>query len=90
DVFAGAVRGDDLVVRWTSSEVLVVLAGVGRSVARCVAERIRAVVETRAGNGIAVSGAVTELRANDSFEDVIAKAAERLQNAAQDGDPELA
>jgi GAF domain-containing protein len=80
EILAAAVRGNDLVIRWTSSEVLLILAGVHRSVARRVAERIRGVVQTRAANRIAVLDAVTELRADDSVEDAIARAAGRLQN----------
>ena len=90
DVLASAVRGNDLVIRWTTSEVLVVLVGVCCDVAARVAERIRGAVERRAANRIAVSGDVTKLRATDSFEEVIAKAAERLQNTAQDGRPRIA
>ena len=80
DILVAAVRGNDLVIRWTSSEVLLILAGVQRSVARRVAERIRGIVQTRAANRIAVLDAVTELRADDSVEDAIARAAGRLQN----------
>jgi GAF domain-containing protein/GGDEF domain-containing protein len=80
EMLVAAVRGDDLVVRWTSSEVLLMLAGVHRSIARRVAERIRGVVQTRVANRIAVLDAVTELRADDSVEDAIARAAGRLQN----------
>jgi GGDEF domain-containing protein len=74
DVLASAVRGNDVVIRWTTSEVLVVLAGVCGGVAERVAERIRGVVETRSANRIAVSGDVTELRTTDSLEDIVERA----------------
>jgi CheY-like chemotaxis protein len=90
DVFAAAVRGNDTVIRWTSAEVLVVLAGVERTVAEQVAERIRGAVETRTANMIAVSGAVTDLRAADSFEDTVSRAAKRLQKTLRDGRPRIA
>ena len=80
DILAGLVRGDDVVIRWTSSEVLVVLTGVDRGIARRVAKRIGGAAETKVADGIAITGAVTELRAADSFADTVAKAAERLQN----------
>jgi CheY-like chemotaxis protein len=89
DLLAGAVRGDDVVVRRTNSEVVVVLAGVDRGDARRVAERIRSVVETKAAKGIGLSGAVTELRTTDSFDEIVARAAERLQQDAQDGHPRI-
>jgi CheY-like chemotaxis protein len=90
EALARAVRGNDLVVRWTDSAVLLVLTGVGGGVARRVAERVRTVVEMNAANRIAVSGAVTELRTIDSFEATVARAAERLRVAVQDGQPRIA
>jgi CheY-like chemotaxis protein len=75
DIFVGAVRGNDVVVRWTSAEVLVVLVGVDRSGAERVAERIRGAVEMRAANEIAVAGTVTERLTTESFEDTVARAA---------------
>src|SRR5262249_38108285 len=90
DMLAQAVRGNDLVIRWTDSEALLVLTGVAGGVARRVAERVRAVVETNAANRVAVSGAVTELRTSDSFEATVARAQERLQIAVQDGRPRIA
>jgi len=90
DLLAQAVRGNDLVVRWTDSAVLLVLTGVGDGVARRVAERVRAVVETNAAHRVAVSGAVTEMQASDSFDAIVARAEERLQVAVQDGRPRIA
>jgi CheY-like chemotaxis protein len=90
DLLAQAVRGNDLVIRWSDSAVLLVLTGVGGGVARRVAERVRAVVETNAANRVAVSGAVTELQTSDSFEATVARAEERLQTAVQDGRPRIA
>ena len=79
DMFATAVRGNDLVVRWTTSEVLVVLAGVCGGVAERVAERIRGAVERKAASRVSVSGVVTELRTMDSFEDAVASAAAKAR-----------
>jgi GAF domain-containing protein len=90
EILAQAVRGNDLVVRWTESEVLLVLTGVAGGVARRIAERVRATVETNAAHRVVVSGAVTELRTSDSFESTVARAAERLQSAVQDGRPRIA
>jgi len=90
EMLAQAVRGNDLVVRWTESEVLLVLTGVAGGVARRIAERVRATVETNASNRVVVSGAVTELRTSDSFEATVARAAERLHSAVQDGRPRIA
>jgi hypothetical protein len=79
DMFASTVRGNDMVVRWTASEVLVVLAGVCGVVAERVAERIRGAVETKTANSIVVSGVVTELRTTESFEDAVANAAAKAR-----------
>lgn len=89
DTLAQAVRGNDLVVRWTDSEVLLVLTGVNGGVARRIAERVRSIVESSMANRVAVSGAVTELRTTDSFEATVARAEQRLQ-AVHDGDPPIA
>jgi CheY-like chemotaxis protein len=77
EMLAAEVRGNDLVVRWTSSEMLVVLTGVDDGIAQRVAERIRGAVETTSANQIALSGAVTNLRATDSLGDVVARASIR-------------
>jgi DNA-binding NarL/FixJ family response regulator len=79
DILATVVRGNDLIVRWTTSEVLVVLAGADNGVAERVAERIGDVVETKAADRLVVSRAVTELAAAESFEDTIAKAAAAIR-----------
>jgi CheY-like chemotaxis protein len=71
DMLAAVVRGNDLVVRWTTSEVVVVLTGVDNGVAQRVAERISDVVQTKA--------AVAELAGTESFEDTIAKAAASIR-----------
>ena len=89
ELLAHAVRGNDLVVRWTDSEVLLVLTGVSGGVARLIAERVRAIVETNTANRVAVSGAVTELRNSDSFEATVARVEERL-HAVREGDPRIA
>jgi GAF domain-containing protein len=77
EMLAAAVRGNDLVVRWTRSEMLVVLTGVDDGTAHRVAERIRGAVETTSANQVAISGAVANLRATDSLGDVVARATSR-------------
>src|SRR5262249_27965992 len=90
DIFASAVRGNDMVVRWTSAELLVVLTGIERGVAERVADRIRGAVETKTANTIAVSGVVTDLRETGSFEDTVARTAKHLRKVARDGRPRIA
>ena len=77
DILATVVRGNDLVVRWTTSEVVVVLTGVDNSVAQRVAERISDVVQTKA--------AVAELAGTESFEDTIARAAASISTFPSGG-----
>jgi len=79
DMFAGGVRSSDLIVRWTNSEILLVLVGVGAGLARRITERIRTIVETNGSNRIAVAGVVSELRTADSFDAMVARAEERLR-----------
>jgi DNA-binding NarL/FixJ family response regulator len=90
DIFASTVRGNDMVVRWTDAEVLVVLNGVEQAVAERVADRIRDAVQTKSANTIAVSGVVTDLRAADSFEDTVARTTKRLRKVAREGRPRIA
>jgi CheY-like chemotaxis protein len=90
DILTRVVRGNDLVVRWTTSEVVVFLAGADNAVAQRVADRISDVVQTKGENKIAVSRAVAELGNPESFEDTIARAAERLRSTTQKGRPRIA
>jgi CheY-like chemotaxis protein len=85
DILARVVRGNDLVVRWTTSEVVVVLAGVDNGVAERVADRISDVVQTAGPDRIAVSRAVAELGNVESFEDTIARAAATIRNFPSSG-----
>lgn len=89
DMLARGVRGSDLIVRWTDSEILLVLVGVGASLARRIAERIRTIVETTESERVSVSGAVSELRTTESFEGMVARAEAKLR--AVEGDaPQIA
>jgi hypothetical protein len=68
----------------------VFLAGADNAVAQRVADRISDVVQTKGENKIAVSRAVAELGNPESFEDTIARAAERLRSTTQKGRPRIA
>ena len=87
---ARAVRGNDLVVRWNDSHVLLMLTGVPAEMARHVAERVRVVVEMSAADSTGVSGAVAELRPTDSFEVAVTRATERLRTIVKGGQPRIA
>ena len=71
DILATVVRGNDLIVRWTTSEIVVVLADADNGVAERVAERINDIVRTKA--------AVAELATSESFDDTIARAAASIR-----------
>lgn len=87
DILASVVRGNDLVVRWTSSEVVVVLAGVDNGVAQRVAGRIGDVVQMKAAPAT-VSSAIAEVGTAESLEDTIARAAAAIQPSASSDPPE--
>ncbi len=89
-VLARTVRENDLVIRWTESEILLVLTGVAGEVARHVAERVRVAVEMSSSQNVALSGTVIELRPTDSFEVTVARAAERLRDVVSAGQPRIA
>jgi len=71
DILATVIRGNDLIVRWTTSEVVVVLADADNGIAERVAERINDIVRTKA--------AVAELATTESFDDTIARAAASIR-----------
>lgn len=80
-----AIRASDLAVRWSADDVLLVLPGLGALEARPVAERVRAALQAGARHRVAVSGGVAELLPGEAFEDLVARAKEKLQLARQRG-----
>lgn len=87
---ARAVRGNDLVIRWSDSRVLVLLTGLPAEMAMHVAERVRTVVEMSGAHPPALSGAVAELRPTDSFEATVTRATERLRLLVRGAHPRIA
>lgn len=85
ETLTSAMRGSDLVIRWSREEFLVVLPGLGVTDAHHVAERVRAVMQAGAGRRVAVSGGVAELLADETFDVVVAKANERARTARERG-----
>ena len=76
-----AIRQSDLPIRWSGSELLVVLPGLADSQARTVAERVRAALHAGARHRVAISGGVAELQADERFGDVVDRARERVAMA---------
>ncbi len=90
ETLARATRGSDLAVQWDRERPLVVLTGLSEMAARHVAERLRAALQAGARSRVAVSGGVAELVAGDTFEDVVARAHEKLQAARARGENRIA
>jgi diguanylate cyclase (GGDEF)-like protein len=80
-----AIRGSDLAIRWSEEGLLVVLAGLGTAEARTVAERVRAALQAGAQHSVAVSAGVAELGPDETFESVVRRADEKLQEALERG-----
>ncbi len=76
-----AIRQSDLPIRWSGSELLVVLPGLADSQARTVAERVRAALHAGARHRMAISGGVAELKADERFGDVVDRAREKVAMA---------
>lgn len=76
-----AIRQSDLPIRWSGSELLVVLPGLADHQARSVAERVRAALHAGARHRLAISGGVAELKAEERFGDVVDRARERVAMA---------
>ncbi len=73
-----AIRQSDLPIRWSGSELLVVLPGLADRQARSVAERVRAALHAGARYRLAISGGVAELKADERFGDVVERARQRV------------
>jgi len=85
DVFVRVVRPSDLPIRWSGSELLLVLPGVSRAAAHAVAERVRAAMQAGARHRVAVSGGVAEAELNEQFGNVVSRARERVMIALSHG-----
>ena len=90
EALARGMRGSDLAVQWDRQQLLVVLTGLSEIAARPVAERLRAALQAGARNRVAASGGVAEFVAGDTFEDLVARAHERLQSARARGENRIA
>ena len=80
-----AIRQSDLPIRWSVSELLVVLPGLKGSEARTVAERVRAALQAGSGHRLHVSGGVAELEAEERFADVVDRARQKVAMAVGRG-----
>jgi diguanylate cyclase (GGDEF)-like protein len=76
-----AIRQSDLPIRWSGSELLVVLPGLADHQARSVAERVRAALHAGARHQLAISGGVAELKSDERFGDVVDRARQRVAMA---------
>jgi diguanylate cyclase (GGDEF)-like protein len=76
-----AIRQSDLPIRWSGSELLVVLPGLADQQARSVAERVRAALHAGARHRLAISGGVAELKDEERFGDVVERARQRVAMA---------
>lgn len=85
EALARATRASDLAVRWSGSDLLLVLPGVAVLEARHVAERVRAAMQAGGRYRVAVSGGVAELEPDETFETLVARAKEKVHLARQRG-----
>ena len=85
DTLLKAIRQSDLPIRWSVSELLVVLPGLGGPEARAVAERVRAALSAGSRHRIAVSGGVAEVEADERFLDVVDRARQKVSVAVGRG-----
>jgi diguanylate cyclase (GGDEF)-like protein len=76
-----AIRQSDLPIRWSGTELLVVLPGLADSQARTVAERVRAALHAGARHRMAISGGVAELSGDERFGDVVDRARQKVAMA---------
>jgi diguanylate cyclase (GGDEF)-like protein len=79
------IRQSDLPIRWSVTELLVVLPGLGGSEARTVAERVRAALQAGAQHQLAVSGGVAEIAPDERFSTVVDRARQKLSTAVGGG-----
>ena len=87
-VLLSAVRGADLVIRWSGDELLAVLPQTGLEGARSLSERVRAGVEGLADaefGKITISCGVAELHQGEDEGEALARAEEKLFQAKSAG-----
>jgi diguanylate cyclase (GGDEF)-like protein len=85
DTLLRAIRQSDLPIRWSVSELLLVLPGLKGSEARTVAERVRAALQAGSGHRLNVSGGVAELEDKEHFSDVVDRARQKVAMAVGRG-----
>ena len=76
-----AIRQSDLPIRWSGTELLVVLPGLADAQARTVAERVRAALHAGARHRLAIAGGVAEISGNERFGDVVDRARQKVAMA---------
>lgn len=88
DAIRGSFRSTDLVCRWGGEEYLAYLPGTDLRIAHQLAERLRVRVERTAfvhGRTVTISAGIALLQHQDTLEDVIRRADERLYGAKRAG-----
>ena len=85
DTLLKAVRQSDLPIRWSVTELLVVLPGLGTKEAKAVAERVRAALSAGTRNRVPVSGGVEEIAQEESFLTVVDRARQKVAAAMDRG-----
>jgi diguanylate cyclase (GGDEF)-like protein len=85
DTLLRAVRQSDLPIRWSVTELLVVLPGLGNKEARSVAERVRAALSAGVKHRLPVSGGVEEVEHDGSFFDSVDRARQKVAIAVDRG-----
>ena len=85
DTFVRAILQSDLPIRWSVSELLLVLPGLKGNEARMVAERVRAALQAGSGHRLNVSGGVAELANEERFADVVDRARQKVAMAVGRG-----
>ena len=80
-----AIRGSDLAVHFRPEALLLVLPGLGVAAAHPVAERVRAALQAGARHGVAVAGGVVELLGDETFESVVTRVHDKVQQARDQG-----
>lgn len=85
DTLLRAIRQSDLPIRWSVSELLLVLPGLKGNEARMVAERVRAALQAGSGHRLNVSGGVAELENEERFADVVDRARQKVAMAVGRG-----
>jgi diguanylate cyclase (GGDEF)-like protein len=80
-----AVRQSDLPIRWSETELLVVFPGLDGGATKAVAERVRAALTAGVRNRLAVSGGVEHIDQDESFDEVVSRARQKVAAAVGQG-----